>query len=53
VQPGLSVADVAGRFEPVHLGHAAVHEHDIETPLGQRRNGLNTVVDGFDRSAQL
>jgi hypothetical protein len=53
LQPRLGGADVAGRFEPVHLGHAAVHEHDVEASLGQRRNGLNAIVDGLDRSAQL
>ncbi len=38
---------------PVHLGHLAIHQHDIEGGTLDRAEGLGAVADGFDVAAEL
>ncbi len=41
-------ADAPGGFQPVHLRHAHVHEHDIEILRRHRSDGLRTALHGGD-----
>ena len=41
---GRAPLDIAQQFEPAHLGHLVVGQHQIELRLGQQRDGLRAVL---------
>ena len=39
----LNLADIAGRFQPIHYGHRQVHEYDVRRVTFEALNRLSTI----------